>query len=47
MVNRAERDLEYCCDYMVVKNKDIEYRKKYSMTILKHTRNKGKDGGSK
>lgn len=47
MVNRAERDLEYCCDYMVVKNKDIEYRKKYSMTILKHTRNKGRDGGSK
>lgn len=38
MVNRAGRDLEYCCDHMVVKNKDIEYRKRYSMAILKYTK---------
>lgn len=35
MVKQATRDLEYSCDDAVVKNKSMEYRKNYSMTILK------------
>ena len=35
MVNMAQRDLEYSCDYDVCREKDIEFRKKYSMVILK------------
>lgn len=39
MVKQATRDLEYSCDDAVVKNKGIEYRKNYSMTILKSMEN--------
>lgn len=35
MVSRANKDLEYSCDEAVVKGKDTQYRKLYSMTILK------------
>ncbi len=35
MARRANRDLEYFCDDVVVKNSDINYRKEYSMAILK------------
>lgn len=35
MVKAASRDLEYSCDDLVVKNGDLSFRKKYSLTILK------------
>ncbi|MEM5818782.1 MAG: M56 family metallopeptidase, partial [Desulfitobacterium hafniense] len=35
MVKAANRDLEYSCDDLVVKNGDLSFRKKYSLTILK------------
>ena len=35
MVRQANRDLEYSCDDVVVKNSDMNYRKGYSMAILK------------
>ncbi|MGN1097287.1 MAG: M56 family metallopeptidase, partial [Clostridia bacterium] len=35
MTRRANRDIEYSCDEAVTKNRDIEFRKRYSMTILK------------
>jgi beta-lactamase regulating signal transducer with metallopeptidase domain len=35
MVKAANRDLEYSCDDAVVKNSDINFRKEYSLTILK------------
>lgn len=34
MVNSAKRDLEYCCDYDVCRGKSMDFRKKYSLTIL-------------
>lgn len=34
MVKRANRDIELSCDYEVIKNTDIEFRKAYSNTIL-------------
>lgn len=37
MVRRANRDLEYSCDYTVTRDKDMDFRKKYSKTILKYT----------
>lgn len=40
MTRQANRDLEYSCDSIVVKGKDMDYRKEYSMTILKYTRTK-------
>ena len=39
MVRKANRDLEYSCDDDVVKNENMEYRKDYSMTILKSMEN--------
>lgn len=39
MVRQANRDLEYSCDDDVVKNENMEYRKEYSMTILKSMEN--------
>lgn len=35
MARFAVRDLEYACDDDVVKNSGLQYRKEYSMTILK------------
>jgi len=35
MARRANRDLEYSCDDAVIKNCDMNYRKTYSMAILK------------
>ena len=35
MVRQANRDIEYACDEAVVKNQDLNFRKKYSLTILK------------
>lgn len=35
MVKTACRDIEYSCDDAVVENRDIEFRKKYSLAILK------------
>ena len=39
MVKAANRDLEYSCDDLVVKNSDLSFRKKYSLTILKAMQN--------
>ena len=39
MVKAANRDLEYSCDDMVIRNSDINFRKGYSMTILKAMEN--------
>ena len=41
MVRQANRDLEYSCDDAVTKGHDLEFRKLYSMTILK-TMKRGK-----
>jgi len=35
MIRKANRDLEYSCDDDVVKNENMEYRKDYSMAIIK------------
>lgn len=35
MVRYAVRDMEYSCDEIVVKEKDMEFRKEYSRVILK------------
>ena len=35
MVKAANRDLEYSCDDVVVKNSDMNFRKEYSLAILK------------
>lgn len=35
MVRQANRDLEYSCDDAVTRGRDLEFRKQYSMTILK------------
>lgn len=35
MVRQANRDMEYSCDDAVTRGKDMEFRKLYSMTILK------------
>ncbi len=35
MVRTAQRDLEYSCDFAVCGKRDMEFRKKYSRTILK------------
>ena len=35
MVRQANRDVEQVCDEFVVRNQDLDYRKAYSMTILK------------
>jgi beta-lactamase regulating signal transducer with metallopeptidase domain len=35
MTKAANRDLEYSCDDIVIKNRDITFRKEYSLTILK------------
>lgn len=35
MVRQANRDLEYSCDDIVIKEFDMEYKKKYSLAILK------------
>ena len=42
MVRQANRDLEYSCDDAVTKGRDLEFRKLYSMTILK-TMKRGKE----
>ena len=42
MVRQANRDMEYSCDDAVTKGRDLEFRKLYSMTILKTM--KRKDG---
>ena len=39
MAKAANRDLEYSCDDVVVKNSDINFRKEYSLTILKTMQN--------
>ncbi len=39
MVKAANRDLEYSCDDLVVKNSDLSFRKEYSLTILKTMQN--------
>jgi len=39
MVKAANRDLEYSCDDAVVKNSDINFRKEYSLAILKTMQN--------
>ncbi len=38
MVRQANRDLEYSCDDAVTRDKDMEFRKLYSMIILKTMR---------
>ncbi|HPC99964.1 MAG TPA: M56 family metallopeptidase [Acetivibrio sp.] len=43
MVKPANRDLEYSCDDVVVKNSDMNFRKEYSLTILKAMQKSGKD----
>lgn len=43
MVKAANRDLEYSCDDVVVKNSDMNFRKEYSLTILKAMQKSGKD----
>jgi len=35
MVKQSNRDLEYSCDDEVLKNSDMDFRKHYSLTILK------------
>ena len=35
MARQANRDLEYSCDDAVTRGKDMEFRKLYSMTVLK------------
>jgi len=35
MIKAANRDLEYSCDDIVVRNSDLNFRKEYSLTILK------------
>ena len=35
MVRQANRDLEYSCDDAVTRGKDMEFRRLYSMTVLK------------
>jgi len=42
MAKEANRDLEYSCDDAVIKHCDINYRKAYSMTILKAMGKNGK-----
>lgn len=39
LVKAANRDLEYSCDNLVVKNRDLSFRKNYSLTILKTMQN--------
>lgn len=41
MVHQANRDLEYFCDDSVTKETDTEYKKKYSMAILKTMKKRG------
>lgn len=43
MVKQANKDIEYSCDEAVVKGKDLEYRKAYSMTVLKTMKRKIKE----
>lgn len=43
MVSCANRDLEYSCDDAVVRGKGMEYRKFYSMVILKTMEGRNKD----
>lgn len=38
MVKQANTDLEYSCDDIVVKNASVDYKKAYSMAILKFMR---------
>lgn len=40
MVRQANRDLEYSCDDIVIKDMDSEYRKNYALTILKSMKGK-------
>lgn len=35
MIRRANRDLEYSCDDIVIRGMDSEYKKNYALTILK------------
>ncbi len=35
MVRRANRDIEYSCDDIVIKGMDSDYKKNYALTILK------------
>ncbi|ODA42561.1 M56 family metallopeptidase [Desulfosporosinus sp. BG] len=39
MIKAANRDLEYSCDDIVVRNSDLNFRKEYSLTILKSMQN--------
>lgn len=41
MLKSAGRDLEYSCDDEVIKNSDLEYKKTYSLTILKTMKKHG------
>jgi beta-lactamase regulating signal transducer with metallopeptidase domain len=43
MVKAANRDLEYSCDDVVVKNSDMNFRKEYSLAILKAMQKSGRD----
>ncbi len=38
MVHRANRDLEYSCDDLVISGMDTDYKKNYALTILKSIR---------
>lgn len=41
MVRQSNKDLEYFCDDAVTKDADTEYKKKYSMAILKTMKKRG------
>lgn len=44
MVNKAQRDMEYSCDDAVVKQTTDDYKKFYSMTILKYMKRGNRNG---
>ncbi len=46
MARRADKDLEYSCDEAVVKNEDMDFRKRYSMAVLNAMRRKTEKGAS-
>ncbi len=45
MVRQANRDMEYSCDDAVTRGRDLDFRKRYSMTILKTMKQIGGKGG--
>ncbi len=46
MARRADKDLEYSCDEAVVKNEDMDFRKRYSLAVLNAMRRKTEKGAS-